>query len=770
MSSWPPPDRQRAQISQMPYTPGIDGLRALAVVAVMAYHANHEWLSGGFLGVEVFFVISGYLITLLMIGEHERNGNVKLGQFWKRRFRRLLPALFVMMGVLALYLAIVYRRPQGRTRGDFLAGIFYGSNWYQIVVGQSYTAAEAFAPLRHIWSLAVEEQFYLLWPLVMMFILRKGRDRLPRVGLWLAGISAAIAVAVGIIFVSGDVADQCGPGPTRGYAVLFGRCININDTLYLSTVTRAGGLLLGAAFAMLWRPTALLRGPMRAKAPVLDVVALVGLVGLCVLTYNVSLTGSGDSFGSRYDPWLFRGGFFVTGLATVSIIAATVHRRSLTGRVLGNRLLNWIGTRSYGLYLYHWPVYQIIRKFAGVPLTAKQFVIAMAITVPITEVSYRLIETPIRLGRLGRWLRGEQRVRSGTGARTRRRAIVVVAMLSTALGFAGVSLAVARNVCVGDVECSIQAAKNEAVGGPKSGPSAGPVPTLVTIRTPTAGSTSDSGASSSTSFSASVSTSVPTGSTTVNGAPTGATQTTPADPNSPTTLTGRPTPTGRTAVAPPPVATSVPTAASATTVPVPAPLSTASITSALGSTQPGSTQPGDTTPATTAPPAVPTRSPGTGIQPVALGESVMLGALTNLRAGGFFIDALQSRQGTEMATLVETMRAADQLGSVVVIQIGTNGSVSANDLKRIMTQLPPDKTPTVVFLTVRVPRKWQDGNNMLITALPSQYPNVKVLDWEAASFSTKLCADGIHIACGGGAAQYYANLIFDEIGRSDLDR
>ena len=353
MSSWPPPQRPRAQVSQLPYTPGLDGLRALAVAAVMVYHANHEWLSGGFLGVEVFFVISGYLITLLMIGEHERLGKVQLGQFWKRRFRRLLPALFVMMGALALYLAVAYRRPQGRTRGDFLGGVFYGSNWYQIVVGQSYTAAEAFAPLRHLWSLAVEEQFYLIWPLVMVLILRKGRQRLPRVGLWLAGISGAIAVAVAVLFVSGDVADECGTGPTHGYATVFGRCININDTLYLSTFTRAGGLMLGAALAMLWRPGALMRGPMRNKSRLLDAFALLGLVGLGVLIFNLSISGSGNSFGSRYNPWLFRGGLFLTGLTTLAIIAAVVHRRSLVGRILGNPLLNWIGTRSYGLYLYH---------------------------------------------------------------------------------------------------------------------------------------------------------------------------------------------------------------------------------------------------------------------------------------------------------------------------------------------------------------------------------------------------------------------------------
>jgi len=131
----------RPDTTRVPYLPGLDGLRALAVVAVMIYHANHEWLGGGFLGVEVFFVISGYLITLLLVGEHERTGRIRLSQFWLRRFRRLLPALFVMLSGLAVYMALFHRRPQGQTRGDFLGGIFYGSNWYQIVVGQGYTAA-----------------------------------------------------------------------------------------------------------------------------------------------------------------------------------------------------------------------------------------------------------------------------------------------------------------------------------------------------------------------------------------------------------------------------------------------------------------------------------------------------------------------------------------------------------------------------------------------------------------------------------------------------
>ena len=156
----------REQISQVPYLPGIDGLRALAVSAVVVYHANSSWLHGGFLGVEVFLVISGYLITLLLIAEDERTGLVDLKNFWLRRARRLLPALFLLLIGLAVYTSLFYNRARASTRGDYIAALAYVSNWFQVWVGAGYTAAEAFAPLRHLWSLAVEEQFYLLWPLL----------------------------------------------------------------------------------------------------------------------------------------------------------------------------------------------------------------------------------------------------------------------------------------------------------------------------------------------------------------------------------------------------------------------------------------------------------------------------------------------------------------------------------------------------------------------------------------------------------------------------
>jgi peptidoglycan/LPS O-acetylase OafA/YrhL len=449
----------KRRLNRVPYMPGLDGMRALAVVAVMLYHANHTWLGGGFLGVEVFFVISGYLITLLLIGEHERNGRVNLGKFWMRRVRRLLPAVLTMMGAVAVYMALFRREPLGRTRGDFLGGLFYSSNWYQIFVGQGYTAAEAFVPFRHLWSLAVEEQFYLIWPLVMVGILRLGRHRLPRVAVWLFGISAWISLIVGLLFANGDVATTCAPGAMNGYWMLFGRCINVNEALYLGTFSRAGGLMLGAAFAMVWRPMALMRGPAREKSRYLDLLAVLGLAALGVLMWKLTLSGDGRSTGTRFNPWLFRGGFFLTGLATLMVIAAVTHQRAIMGRLLGNRVFNWVGTRSYGMYLYHWPIYQIIRGQAGVAMTVRQWVIAMAITLPVTEASYRYIETPIRQGRFGEWLRGDRRPRTAAAYKRRQRFAGVGIASAALVGFAGVSIAMASNQCVGQIECDSEAGR-----------------------------------------------------------------------------------------------------------------------------------------------------------------------------------------------------------------------------------------------------------------------------------------------------------------------
>ena len=169
--------RAQANLSAVPYLPGLDGMRAIAVVAVMLYHANHEWLPGGFLGVEVFFVISGYLITLLLMAEREQTGTVHLLAFWGRRARRLLPALFVSLFLVLTYSMMFKASVLGKLRGDLVAALLYVSNWYQVWVGQGYTSGNDFVPLRHLWSLAVEEQFYVFWPIIMLLLMRRHGTR-----------------------------------------------------------------------------------------------------------------------------------------------------------------------------------------------------------------------------------------------------------------------------------------------------------------------------------------------------------------------------------------------------------------------------------------------------------------------------------------------------------------------------------------------------------------------------------------------------------------
>jgi peptidoglycan/LPS O-acetylase OafA/YrhL len=328
-----PSTSQSGGLSRVPYLPGLDGLRAIAVVAVMIYHANHDWLPGGFLGVEVFFVISGYLITLLLMGEHERTGGIDLRQFWFRRFRRLLPALYVMMALVAMYIAVL---PGGaRTDPRRLPGRrVYVSNWYQIWVGQGYGASEAFVPLRHLWSLAVEEQFYLVWPLVMVAILRRARAAGCRRWVSSSSVPACSSSWSPGSTCQGPVATSCLGVHPRHRGRCSGAASAVNDMLYLGSFSRAGGLMLGAGFAMLWRPLAIMRGPLRDKGKRLDLLAAVA--GLAVLVYFMFAMYLQDR--GVYNPWLFRGGFFAhrCGHAAADRRSHATRARS-TGRLAGQQ-------------------------------------------------------------------------------------------------------------------------------------------------------------------------------------------------------------------------------------------------------------------------------------------------------------------------------------------------------------------------------------------------------------------------------------------------
>ena len=368
---------RRQEHRGLPYVAALDGVRAIAVGAVLLYHGGVSIAPGGFLGVDMFFVLSGFLITSLLITERAATGSIDLFQFWLRRARRLLPAAFLVIAVTALVAAIFLPADAVRTRGDAIASFFYVNNWHQVLSQQSYF--ETFqrpSLLQHLWSLAVEEQFYLLWPLALGFCMsRLGRVRTAQLTLGLAIVSA---LAMGILF-------NAGQDPSR---------------VYFGTDTHASGLLIGALLAFVW-PLGPLRGtPNKNAAIVLDIGALAGLVLVVA-----AITGWED-----YEPWVYRGGIFVFNVACALLIAAIVHPAGRIRRVLGLAPFVWIGRRSYGIYLWHWPIMALTRP--GLDLEWTRWVLVplqIGAAVGIAALSYRYVEMPIRSGegrkRIAAWMR-----------------------------------------------------------------------------------------------------------------------------------------------------------------------------------------------------------------------------------------------------------------------------------------------------------------------------------------------------------------------------
>jgi len=702
----------RAHISRVPYLPGLDGMRAIAVVAVMIYHANNSWLPGGFLGVEMFFVISGYLITLLLIAERERTYRISLVDFWLRRARRLLPALFLLMGLLTLWTALFERDALGQLRGDVFAAFFYVSNWYQVWVGLGYTATGDFAPLRHLWSLAVEEQFYLVWPLVMVaFLGRTGTRRVANFSRWLFVGAIGITILVGLAYHPGVIGE---PEVTpEAYWNVAGRPISKLDTLYLSTVARAGGLLLGAGFAMVWRPFAIVRGPLRDRGRAFDVVAVLAFAGFGWMCWNIHLV---DPSGA--DGRLFRGGLFGAGILTLLIIAAVTHRGSAANRLLGGTVLTWIGTRSYGLYLFHWPIYQIIRNVAGNSLRLHEFLLAMIPTLIITELSYRFVETPIRIGGVGALT---QRVRNREVRRPTGLLVGAVAITVVMAVFAGVALATA-DLKQNDITESLADGEDFTVSL-----SDAEIPVPVAIPPVTVASTTVSTRPTTTDPAL-----VPTPTTLPNGAESAPGTT--ADP-APTTVpptTVAPVVVPASTISPPPTTLSPPPVAQFGVI-----------------TDFSAITPLTLTPATT------------GLPLVAVGDSVMLGAAEQLTASGFVVDAVKSRQLISYVPELEAVKLAGALTSVIVVHLGTNGPFSDASLELLMSVLVD--VPTVVMLTGKGDRDWMAGNNGKIRALPRIFPNVTVLDWEVMSASCEgrcFYDDGIHLTQSG---QNFYSLIVNRL-------
>ncbi|HUY46316.1 MAG TPA: acyltransferase family protein [Streptosporangiaceae bacterium] len=364
------------------YMPGLDGLRALAVLAVIAFHEQLGWAPGGLLGVGVFFTLSGYLITDLLLGQWSAHGRLNLGDFWLRRARRLLPALFVMLAVVTAWVTVVSPSRLASLRGAVAAAATYSSNWYYIAAHSSYFSRFAPpAPFDHLWSLAVEEQFYLVWPWLLLLGVCCLRGRRASAVRWLAlptlALAAASAAAMLVLY-------HPGLDPTR---------------VYEGSDTRACGLLIGAALAMVW-PSRRQAGPARWTRLVLDGAGVAGLAVIGLMIWRVG----------QYSPFIYRGGLVVLSVATAGVVAAAACPGSLVGLALGWQPLRWIGVRSYGIYLWHFPVI-VLTSPANSAENLPRAALQVAASIGLAALSWRFVEEPVRHGALGRiWQR--VRVRS----------------------------------------------------------------------------------------------------------------------------------------------------------------------------------------------------------------------------------------------------------------------------------------------------------------------------------------------------------------------
>ncbi|MGD8192124.1 acyltransferase family protein [Brevibacillus ginsengisoli] len=590
---------------------GLDGLRALAVFAVILYHLNVDWAPGGLLGVGVFFVLSGYLITDILIGQWNRNGRIDWKDFWFRRIRRLMPAMLVMLAVVLTWITLFDRSQLASVRGDVLSTLLYVNNWWRIFHEVSYFSSFGPpSPFGHLWSLAVEEQFYLLWPLILVIGLRFSprRWRLLRLTLVLALVSA---LEMALLY-------EPGTDPSR---------------VYYGTDTRAFALLIGAALAMIW-PSRKLSVNVAPKARLF--LDFIGSAGLVTIVAMIWLTDQFDSF-------LYRGGFLLLSVATAVVVATLAHPVSWLGKALGWKPLRWLGVRSYGIYLWHYPVIVLTSPAVNTSGTdIVRSILQVGASVVLAELSWRFIEEPIRNGGLSKvWkqMRAREKQRNRIGRK----------MASVCMVFLLVIPLVGLTSCTSST---------------------------------TTASVSHDGTLQSNQTSR------------------------PADSSMPKPNSSKPN---------------------------------------------SSKQP------------VGTPKPITGQGVTVIGDSISLDIASSLHnlLPGITVDGKVGRQLSQAKDLIDELKTKGELGDVVIIELGTNGTFSEKTLDTLLNSLK--NAQQIVLVNTRVPRPWEHDVNLSLARASKQFSNVTLVDWYTASTDkdSYFSRDGVHLTEEG--AKVYASLVAEAI-------